>query len=350
MTPPPLPPSPAPWPSRHRGKLALLAGALITALVAVSCATPSNRTIVLPHTTSGATYLGSDACSQCHEQYTKDLPSPPTDASSPPAPTRSMWAANPATAPAAPTSRAAAPPAPSSIPSRDPASCFECHSNLRGQFALPNRHPVMEGRISCSACHDPHKGDAMKGGGTALTSANEVCISCHKQQRGPHVFEHEAMREGCTTCHNPHGSVNQKMLTERNAVLCLKCHFQHQTAPGRIAIGAIDHTALPLPRHMLDRRMPRGRPRLPGQQLPPILTPSPSADETRPPRPPPRPQVAPRAVRPLRPRPPRPARPRPPSSLAPPKRHPPPPRPTAAATAEDQGGAERRRQGGSQSR
>ena len=84
----------------------------------------------------------------------------------------------------------------------------------------------------------------MKGGGTALTSANEVCASCHKQQRGPHVFEHEAMRDGCTTCHLPHGSVNQKMLTERSAVLCLKCHFQHQTAPGRIAIGAIDHTSL----------------------------------------------------------------------------------------------------------
>jgi predicted CXXCH cytochrome family protein len=76
-----------------------------------------------------------------------------------------------------------------------------------------------------------------------MLSANDNCHACHQAQRGPHVFEHEALREGCIICHSPHGSVNQKLLTERNAVLCLKCHFQQQTAPGRIAIGAIDHTS-----------------------------------------------------------------------------------------------------------
>lgn len=58
------------------------------------------------------------------------------------------------------------------------------------------------------------------------------------------MFEHEAMREGCTTCHAPHGSVNAKLLTQRNASLCLKCHFQEQRAGGAVLIGGADHTSL----------------------------------------------------------------------------------------------------------
>jgi DmsE family decaheme c-type cytochrome len=112
----------------------------------------------------------------------------------------------------------------------------------RGEFNLPHRHPVLEGKMSCTDCHDPHKGSAIKGGSTSLALEQDTCHKCHIAQRGPFVFEHEAVREGCTTCHKPHGSVNAKLLTERNANLCLKCHFQQQTAPGRITIGGRDHS------------------------------------------------------------------------------------------------------------
>jgi predicted CXXCH cytochrome family protein len=74
-------------------------------------------------------------------------------------------------------------------------------------------------------------------------SESDTCAGCHTAQRGPFVFEHEAVREGCTTCHAVHGSVNQKMLVQRNHTLCLKCHFQQQTSGGLLVIGGKDHTS-----------------------------------------------------------------------------------------------------------
>ena len=127
-------------------------------------------------------------------------------------------------------------------PLKSPEACFQCHLDKRGEFSLSSHHPVLEGIISCGECHDPHLGPANKGGGTALASESETCAKCHAAQKGPFVFEHEAVREGCTTCHAVHGSVNAKLLTQRNQSLCLKCHFQQQAAAGTIRIGGLDHT------------------------------------------------------------------------------------------------------------
>ena len=95
--------------------------------------------------------------------------------------------------------------------------------------------------MTCTVCHPPHKGAIQIGGGTSILSANDTCIRCHPAQRGPYVFEHEAVREGCTICHSPHGSVNPKLLTVRDSNLCFKCHFQ-QASGGQILIGGSDHT------------------------------------------------------------------------------------------------------------
>ena len=53
------------------------------------------------------------------------------------------------------------------------------------------------------------------------------------------------MREGCTTCHNPHGSINRQLLVERDNNLCLKCHAQIQGqdpfSTQSFYIGKINH-------------------------------------------------------------------------------------------------------------
>ncbi|AOS46248.1 cytochrome c nitrite reductase pentaheme subunit [Lacunisphaera limnophila] len=201
------------------------------------------RTVVAPPTIAGATYVGDSKCSQCHEDVTSKF----HDA------THAKLFAEDVKGEAigceschgAGSLHAKAGGGRDNIvnPKNSPETCFQCHLDKRGEFALPNAHPVLEGKMNCSDCHSPHTGDAISEGGTNFTALNESCVKCHVQQGGPYVFEHEASREGCITCHSPHGSLNDKMLKARNANLCLQCHFQQQTAPGVILIGGRDHAS-----------------------------------------------------------------------------------------------------------
>ena len=80
-------------------------------------------------------------------------------------------------------------------------------------------------------------------GGLAMARLNESCAECHRDQTRPFVFEHEALREGCVSCHQPHGSINAKLLVQRDANLCLKCHAQMPQGGG-VLIGKVDHSQL----------------------------------------------------------------------------------------------------------
>lgn len=62
--------------------------------------------------------------------------------------------------------------------------------------------------------------------GAGLLGRDEKCFKCHKEQRGPFVFEHEAMREGCAVCHTPHGSINDKLLVAGPTITCIRCHIE----------------------------------------------------------------------------------------------------------------------------
>ncbi len=102
--------------------------------------------------------------------------------------------------------------------------------------------------MTCTTCHNPHGHDVKLGKGQTVARLNENCSQCHREQTRPHVFEHAALREGCTTCHAVHGSINPKMLVQRDNNLCLKCHNQIGSNPNfpattvrPIRIGAAEH-------------------------------------------------------------------------------------------------------------
>lgn len=216
----------------------IFGGAAIWGLLLVSCVV-TDRTIMAPPSIPGATYVGSNKCSQCHEDTTHSF----SDA------THAKLIADGKNGqevgceschgPASLHVKAGG--GVGTIIKPTAETCYQCHLDKRAEFSLPNAHPVASGKMSCSDCHNPHSGDAIAEGGTNLAAMNESCLKCHTSQGGPYVFEHEASREGCTVCHNPHGSVNDKMLKARNANLCLQCHFQQNTSSGQIMIGGRDH-------------------------------------------------------------------------------------------------------------
>lgn len=127
-------------------------------------------------------------------------------------------------------------------PGQNPSTCFSCHLQTKVFFNLQYHHPLREGRLSCVSCHNPHGEKLSLPKGVLLGRDNETCYQCHREQTRPHVFEHEALREGCTVCHQAHGSINDKLLVEADANLCLKCHAQ-VSPRGTIFLADTNHTA-----------------------------------------------------------------------------------------------------------
>ena len=103
--------------------------------------------------------------------------------------------------------------------------CYTCHKEQRVQMSKPSHHPVPEGKMKCSDCHNVHGSIGPKL--AKRDSTNDTCFTCHAEKRGPFVHQHEPVVEDCSNCHNPHGSTVAAMLTTRPPVLCQQCHTPH---------------------------------------------------------------------------------------------------------------------------
>jgi len=124
--------------------------------------------------------------------------------------------------------------------------CFSCHKDRRAEVSRPSHHPVLEGKVACADCHNPHGSAGPKL--MKRDSVNDTCYTCHMEKRGPFVHNHEPVGEDCTNCHNPHGTVLESMLKARPPFLCHQCHTPHggvvpqiigaqNTAPTAAALG-----------------------------------------------------------------------------------------------------------------
>lgn len=111
--------------------------------------------------------------------------------------------------------------------------CLDCHGANRVDFQKPFHHPVLEGAIKCTDCHSPHSAD--KRPLLQLTQGpGDRCVTCHADKKGPFVFEHAPLKvNDCQTCHQPHGSVNTRMLVRSQVrQLCLDCHSMSVSVAG----------------------------------------------------------------------------------------------------------------------
>lgn len=106
--------------------------------------------------------------------------------------------------------------------------CFTCHKEQRSEVSKPSHHPVMEGKMGCSDCHNVHGSVGPKL--MKRDSVVDTCYTCHMEKRGPFVHSHQPVNEDCSTCHNPHGTTAESMLKMRPPFLCNTCHTPHASA------------------------------------------------------------------------------------------------------------------------
>ena len=126
------------------------------------------------------------------------------------------------------------------VKATQPDKCFSCHAEQRALTLQYSHHPIREGKVVCSDCHNPHGSPAPK----LLKEARvtDLCTNCHTEKRGPMLWEHQPVREDCTNCHNPHGSVNPRLLKEKVPFLCLDCHAATNDMGG---VGVSVHSVKP---------------------------------------------------------------------------------------------------------
>jgi DmsE family decaheme c-type cytochrome len=109
---------------------------------------------------------------------------------------------------------------------QQPETCYKCHPKIFGMTAMPSHHPIREGKMVCSDCHDAH-GQAEKG--LREPTLNQVCFRCHAEKQGPFAYDHPPVTEDCSICHEAHGTVNDDLLRQPATFLCLRCHSGHRS-------------------------------------------------------------------------------------------------------------------------
>ncbi|TPW20311.1 MAG: two component, sigma54 specific, Fis family transcriptional regulator [Elusimicrobia bacterium] len=93
--------------------------------------------------------------------------------------------------------------------------------------------PVLEGR--CAACHADPK-DAKK----LAAEYKPLCLSCHPAREASlkKPFLHQPFADGdCSTCHDPHGSKEGRLLNQPAKDLCAGCHTASDEALKKAHFG-----------------------------------------------------------------------------------------------------------------
>lgn len=100
--------------------------------------------------------------------------------------------------------------------------CYRCHTRKDTETVV---HGALKDADSCIQCHNPHGGSQrffiQEVSTKALClncHAGDISVDT-KVKHGPAVDE-----KSCVNCHNPHSSKNEKLLRLPSKQLCLSCH------------------------------------------------------------------------------------------------------------------------------
>ena len=135
--------------------------------------------------------------------------------------------------------------------------CLKCHAKLKNGKVI---HPALE--LGCTVCHTginaktvPHKITNKTAHGLS-SEPPDLCYGCHDNAMFTKKNVHPAIGMGCTVCHNPHSSQNEKMLRAKPPDLCFSCHdqaeFTKKTVHSPVKAGMCLHCHSP---HSSDQMM-----------------------------------------------------------------------------------------------
>ena len=182
------------------------------AVILLSCST-TNRTILAPPSIPGAEFVGSEECATCHEQIVRDF----RTATHARLQTKKVIVSKSTAKGGGETTKESTDMGceschgPGSLhvkagggagtiinPRKSPDTCFQCHLEVRAAFQLPHHHPVLEGKMSCADCHEPHKGIAIKGAPTNIQQKLRSRRPCFPEpKRNLLRVSHAATRPVC---------------------------------------------------------------------------------------------------------------------------------------------------------
>jgi DmsE family decaheme c-type cytochrome len=117
------------------------------------------------------------------------------------------------------------------VKATQPQICFTCHQDIRADTYKYSHHPIREGLVVCSDCHNPMGGPGDTKDLKEFT-VNQTCYNCHADKRGPLLWEHQPVRDNCLNCHTPHGSNQPRLMIEPTSFLCSSCHSSEANTSG----------------------------------------------------------------------------------------------------------------------
>lgn len=106
-----------------------------------------------------------------------------------------------------------------SLADQPPGLCYMCHDS--SGFGKASVHSAVAAGM-CTSCHNPHS----SGNEKLLTGAGSaLCFQCHDSAIFTKATQHNPVAEGqCTFCHNPHSADNAKNLEFPASEICMNCH------------------------------------------------------------------------------------------------------------------------------
>jgi predicted CXXCH cytochrome family protein len=104
------------------------------------------------------------------------------------------------------------------LSSDQPDLCYDCHD--KSMFSKKVIHPALG--MGCTSCHNPH---SSKNNKLLVSEPPDLCYNCHDKTKFNGKTVHPPVMGGmCTSCHSPHSSDTEKLLLSKPPALCFNCH------------------------------------------------------------------------------------------------------------------------------